>query len=228
MSEGKLEKVVIQAFKDKKRRNQKVDEFTLPINPENYSRNLKIKHDNSQAPGKGGNDPKFKATESEQLKLDFTFDNSGTVQGNHLDGTPIPTQIKDFLKVVYQIESEKHDPLFLKISWGSFFVFDCKLSDVSINYTLFNPSGEPLRAKLSATFLQYCEKTEQTRKDDKRSPDLTKVRQVKEGDSFPLMTYNIYNSNDFYLQVAKANNLTSFRKLNAGQELIFPPIEKAN
>jgi len=226
MSEGKLEKVVIRGFRDKKAVNEFVGSFELPINPEGYSRNLKIKNDNSQAKGKGGNDPKHTATESEKLKLDFYFDNTGTVEGNFLDGTPVPEQIADFLAVVYQIDSEKHDPLFLKISWGKFFIFQCKLEDISIEYKLFCPDGEPLRAKISANFIEYCNPEEQERKDAKSSPDLTKVRRVQERDTLPLMSYKLYGDSKYYWQIAEANQLTTFRKLTTGQDLVFPSIKK--
>ncbi|MEM8527460.1 MAG: hypothetical protein AAF806_10185 [Bacteroidota bacterium] len=228
MKQGELSKVTIRAFRDKKRRNQEVGSFKLPINPEGYSRNFKIQNDQSQAQGKGGNDPKYDKTIPEQLKLDFYFDNTGTVQGNHLDGTPVPRQIEDFLEIVYETDADKHGPLFLKVAWGSFFLFDCKLEDLSIEYKLFDPSGEPLRAKISANFIEYTEKEEQERKDGKQSPDLTKIRKVSENDALPLMSYHLYGDSKYYWQIAEINNLTTFRKLKAGQKLVFPSFKKDN
>ncbi len=39
-------------------------------------------------------------------------------------------------------------------------------------------------------------------------------------------SYRIYGDSKYYLEVAKANNLTNFRKLTPGQEIFFPPIQK--
>jgi len=49
---------------------------------------------------------------------------------------------------------------------------------------------------------------------------------VKEGDNLPLMTYRIYGDPKYYLEVAKANGIANFRKLKAGQMIVFPPIER--
>lgn len=40
------------------------------------------------------------------------------------------------------------------------------------------------------------------------------------------MTKRIYGDSKYYLEVARVNKLTTFRKLKTGQQLIFPPIQK--
>jgi nucleoid-associated protein YgaU len=62
----------------------------------------------------------------------------------------------------------------------------------------------------------------------KNSPDLTHYRQVKQGDTLPLMVFNIYKDPKYYLEIARVNGLTNFRKLLTGQNIIFPPLEKSN
>jgi nucleoid-associated protein YgaU len=49
---------------------------------------------------------------------------------------------------------------------------------------------------------------------------------VRAGDTLPLLCYQVYEDPSYYLQVAKANNLSNFRKLEQGTELFFPPIAK--
>ncbi len=104
--------------------------------------------------------------------------------------------------------------------------FNCMLKDLQINYTLFSPDGEPLRAKISATFTHYIEPEKRKKKKNKKSPDITHVRKVKAGDSLPLMTHQIYGESSYYLQVAKANGLVNFRRLEINDDLRFPPLEK--
>ena len=223
--QGQLEKVLIQAYKDNLIQNELVDEFWLPINPENFSRNLRINHDCNQGQGTGGNDPNYNSTQPEQIKLEFVLDNTGTVEGNYLDGMEIPDQISWFLDITYNIHPEIHQPMFLKIVWGTF-IFDCKLSDLAINYTLFKPSGIPLRAKLNATFKGYIDKTLLTLKEDKRSPDLTHIKTVEEDDNLPLMTHKTYGDITYYMMVAKSNNLNRIRNLKTGTKLVFPTINR--
>ena len=58
------------------------------------------------------------------------------------------------------------------------------------------------------------------------SPDITHERLFKAHDRLPLMTDKIYENPNYYIDVAKANGLTSFRKIAAGTKLFFPPVEK--
>jgi len=51
---------------------------------------------------------------------------------------------------------------------------------------------------------------------------------VKEGDKLPLMTFRIYGDSRYYLEVAKINNITNFRKLMVGSKIFFPPIQKTS
>lgn len=52
----------------------------------------------------------------------------------------------------------------------------------------------------------------------------TIIRIVKDGDTLPQLSQEIYNSKDYYVQVAKYNKLNKFRDLTPGMQLIFPPI----
>ncbi|OUL37358.1 hypothetical protein BV372_02900 [Nostoc sp. T09] len=230
---GELTKVKIQAYKDKRFEN-KHGEFDLPINPEQFSQAFKVEYDSAQDIGSQGNDPQYKFTRPEELKLDFTFDGTGVVpikgkaNAFHQD---VGKQVQEFLNVVYTMKNETHRPNFLRLLWGNFSFgtknsFDCILKDLQINYTLFAPDGKPLRAKLNATFVSYIEPQRRIREEGKQSPDVTHVRKVTAGDTLPLMTHRIYGDPSYYLQVAKVNGLVNFRRLGTNKDLRFPPLEK--
>ena len=61
---------------------------------------------------------------------------------------------------------------------------------------------------------------------DDQSPDLTHIRTFKDSANLPLMAYDIYGAGDFFMQVAQANGLTSFRNIEVGREIVLPPIDK--
>lgn len=42
------------------------------------------------------------------------------------------------------------------------------------------------------------------------------------------MSHRIYGDSKYYLEVARVNEITSFRKLEVGKEIFFPPIEKTS
>jgi len=232
MSAGPIEKVSIFAYVDKdfQRKNTALPQpFYLPINPENYSKSLKVETDNRRGQGNQGTDPRYNSTAPEELKLDFLFDGTGAIEGyKHTDQSnkSVKAQLELFLKVVYKMEGEIHRPNFLKIHWGKYLVFPCVVSNINIQYTLFEANGDPLRVKISATFLKYQAEKERTARERTNSPDLTHIRTTKAGDRLDLMTHAIYNDTRFLLQVARVNNLGTIRKIKPGVQLRFPPVEK--
>ena len=225
-----ITKVIIRAFTKKSfsasSEINKESPYELPINPESYSRSFKLEYDKSKGQGNQGTDAKYKGTSPEELKLEFMFDGTGTVMGNTQKDVSINTQVYDFLETVYFMNGEIHQPKFLKIVWGKSFTFNCVLTNLDINYTLFNRKGEPLRAKVNASLIGFSDPLKRILEEDKSSPDLTHVRTVMAGDKLPLMTHEIYGDDSWYIEVARANNLTSFRKLKPGQEIFFPSIER--
>ena len=134
-------------------------------------------------------------------------------------------EIEHFLVVTGKNDGDIHRPHYLKISWGSL-ISKCVLKTAEITYDLFRPDGKPLRAKVNATFAENIDDALRVAEEANNSPDLTHMRIVKDGDTLPLMTYRIYGDSKYYLEIARANNLTNFRKLNVGQAIFFPPINQ--
>ena len=224
--QGRLSKLTILAYQ-KNSFTGAFERFVIPVNPEQFSRTLKIKQDETQAPGTQGNNPRQDKTPPEEIKLDFIFDGTNTIQNypQEYDDKGVADQIDDFLKVVYSFDGEIHQPKFLKLIWGTFYM-ECRLTSLQINYTLFNPDGSPLRAKLSSNFKEYIEPIKRVREEDKSSPDLTKQRTFQEGESLPLIAFTEYGDSSLYLQLARHNNLTSFRNLRNKQLIQLPPIDQ--
>jgi hypothetical protein len=224
MGNANVTKIVIRPFLNQKQDQRAGEDFTIPVNPESYSQAYKVELKEKPAGGNQGSAPEYKFTSPEELKLEFTLDNTGTIEGNVYDGTPVPQQVDKLLATVYKMKGEAHRPSILKIQWGSFFTFDCVLSTLDINYVLFKPNGEPLRAKVSATFKQYTEPQIRSRQENKKSPDLTRAIRVADGDTLPNLSYKSYGNPKYYPQVAYANKLMSIRTLRTGDELVFPPV----
>lgn len=230
---GKLEKLLIYSFTDRKFQIKDAEQknkpaFVAPINPESFSKNFKVEHDVQRPHGAGSAEVKFKSTAPEELKLEFILDGTGTMEGYWAayKDKPVHEQMKIFMDCAYNYKGDIHRPNFLLIIWGSEIKFRCVLTSLDVNYTLFKPDGTPLRAKLTANFLDYQSREERIAEDKPASPDLTHHRTVKQGDRIDLMTYAIYNNPKYVMQVAKANSLTSIKKLKTGTDLYFPPFNK--
>ncbi len=222
-----LDKLTIYAF-EKQTFKKQVGSIKLPINPESFTKNLKVDLDQRRGHGNAGTDSRFKSTVPEELRLEFVLDGTQTMEGygEDLKTKPVHDQLDEFLKVAYDYKSESHRPNFLLLLWGSELKFRCVLSSLDINYTLFNPDGKPLRARLTATFLNYKDAEERLAEERSASPNLTHYRKMKDGDRLDLVTYQIYNDTKYFLQVARLNNLSQVRPIKPGVDLYFPPFDK--
>lgn len=230
-----VSKIVIQAYRDERMTAKKTGStsFTIPINPETFSQKFEISAKVNQASGGQGASVNFTATPPEELRLEFHLDNTNTVAGNVLQGTTVPKQVELLLDTIYKMDGDTHRPSFLKIAWSKQEIFgvqkptfDCILKTLDIQYVLFNPEGEPLRAKVSASFTEFIADDVRIGKEGKKSPDLTHVRTIAPSEKLWLMAHNMYGQPIPLLQVAQANNLTTFRQIEFGTEIVLPPYER--
>jgi hypothetical protein len=226
--DGELSKLKIKGYKDERFSQEIADgEFNTLMNPETYRIRYEVSQNQSQAQGTSSAAPRFNKTLPEDLQLDFIFDRSGVIAGFADEtGLGIIGDIEKFKKIVLDYNGNQHKPNYLMISWGSL-LFKGSLKDMEITYKLFKPDGTPIRASIRATFKGFIEDNLRVARENNNSPDLTHIRVVGEGDTLPLMTFRIYGDSKYYLEVAKANKLVNFRKLTPGQQIYFPPIEKA-
>src|SRR4051812_44368337 len=119
---GPIEKVSIYAYIDKdfQTPNTAVPQpFYIPLNPEGYSKALKIDTDNRRGHGNQGTDPRYNSTAPEELKLDFLFDGTKAIANYKYNDLDVKDQLELFLKTVYHMEGKIHRPNFLKVHWGT-------------------------------------------------------------------------------------------------------------
>jgi hypothetical protein len=135
--------------------------------------------------------------------------------------------ISKFFEITQTVVGDIHTPNYIQINWGAY-EFRGILDSATINYKLFNSSGLPIRATLSANFSESISKKEEAATQKTKSPDLTHYRILKEGDTLPLLSQMMYGDPSYYMELAKINGLTNFRNIKVGQRIIFPPIDKSN
>ena len=222
LTKGELEKLLIKAYTEPDYTGEPVEEFKAYFNPEEYSQVYDVEYVRQQGEGTTGSPVVFRRVKPQEYTLKLVFDGTG-VSGEKID---VYRKIQDFFRVV-GYDGQIHRPRYLKLLWGKL-QSNCVLLKATINYKIFRPDGSPLRAFLEATFTENVDDTTRAAQANDRSPDLTHVRVVRDGDTLPLMAYRIYGDPLLYLEVAKANRLQNFRRLKPGQTLVFPPIEKAS
>jgi len=219
---GKLEKLTIYPYKDPGFSQSAGSPYVVTINPEKYTHSHNVSYSDEQPIGSAGASSKYDKTLPEKVSFELNFDATGAIPGTSADASQ---EVENFKAVVYDFNGSIHSPNYLKLSWASL-VFNCKLESLEVNYTLFKPDGTPLRAKANASFKGFIDYKTLALQQNKQSPDLTHLIVFKEGDSLPLLCYQVYGSPAYYREVAYANNLTHFRNIAPGTRLYFPPIAK--
>ncbi|MCD7937364.1 MAG: hypothetical protein LUG98_10925 [Tannerellaceae bacterium] len=213
MSEG-LSKLTITSLADED------EAFELLINPESLKLSRKVKYTDDKTQGTSADVNRFEGYAPSTLSFSFILDSTGVAY----DKTEsIEDTIESFEGVVYEYVGDNHQPNPLKISWGNF-TFNCRLQSLDYEYTLFSSTGEPLRVKVSVSFVSYVTRVEEQVASDKSSPDLSHVVTLKAGESIPLWCYRIYKDPSYCTDIARYNGLDNFRNVKPGTRLLFPPL----
>lgn len=204
---------------------KKGDSFEVMINPASLSLTAGICYCENKSLGNTGSEQKFVKSQPDKLSFEIVMDGTGVVN------LPIPgvgsddvtTQIKKLRAIVSRYQGEEHDINVVGLAWGKNKFFG-KLDSMSIDYSLFKMNGDPLRAKVKLSFSEYLSTEEQIKKNAKSSPDMTHVIELTASDTLPALCQKIYGEGGWYLEVARINNLASFRNIPAGTRLLFPPL----
>lgn len=194
--------------------------YIAMFNPENWQVQHNLEYTPKGKTGADGEESSFDKINASTLSFDLLVDGTGA-SGEKRE------VLADILhmKTVLLFNGILHKPNNLLVIWGTQ-LFKGILTSMTVKHSLFRPDGTPLRATVTLNFTE--QKTAQgiILGMNIASADLTHRRLVKSNDRLDLICSSIYGDSRHYLNVARANQLTTFRKLPVGTELVYPPIEK--
>jgi nucleoid-associated protein YgaU len=187
--------------------------------------------------GVGNNNTSYRHKTNGSFNVEFFFDGTGASPSGGLTpgvigaiagiaGGTVKKQIEEFFKTVY-ISTSTHEARALLISYGSELLLPCKFQSSTTKYTLFDRSGNPLRATIDASFIPIPGPDDAKLLRDLQSADVTKVYSVLAGDTIYNIAKRKYDDESFYIQIAQTNNLKNYRKLIPGQQLILPSVKES-
>ena len=217
--------------------------FEAQINPEQISRNFSIKYHEPPAHGAAGSEFQFEKVNAEELELKFILDGTGAILQNdkptidavgalmsqlpaEAQAAYVPLKVMQLQAAVYDFNDESHRTPFVLVEYGKL-VFMGLLMNMGVSYNLFSPAGIPLRAEVTLKLKAHTPFKDSAAKLSLLSPDLTRHHTVIGGENILRICDDIYEDEKYYLEIAKVNGLTNFRKLKPGTNLIFPPIDKS-
>ncbi|MGA2395883.1 MAG: LysM peptidoglycan-binding domain-containing protein, partial [Candidatus Lustribacter sp.] len=176
----------------------------------------------------------FVRLQDEKLNLELFFDTTDT--GMDENGKSV-TLLTDPFYELLKIDSDTHAPPRLSFSWGSEFPggniddtkqqrsdFRCIVESCTQHFTLFSPSGTPLRAKLSVVLREYKTIEQQVAQLNLQSADVTKSYVVQSGDTLPKISWQAYADPTVWRIIADANNLIDPTELVPGSVLSLPAV----
>lgn len=219
MDSGKLTKMKLVAYK-KPDFSDKVGEYDVLVNPDKYNDKSELKYSTNSSPlGVSAETVKFRGAGSKTFNMDFFFDSTGV-----LSDEPVDDQIEHLKDLIYSYNGDIHEPNYVKILWGTQSLFEGRLKEWDILYSMMDLNGTPLRAEIKAIFIGSVSAKKKALEEGKNSSDLTHIRTVRAGDTLPAMCFKIYGDSNYYIQVAEFNALDNIRVIRTGDQLVFPPL----
>lgn len=160
--------------------------------------------------------------------LQFTRGNARTLSMDlFLDTTESNEDVRTHLRKItalLDIQADTHAPPVCEFVWGGGDTFRGVLEKASQRFTMFLSDGTPIRATVNVSIKEF--KTGLTsRESPLESPDRTKVRTVKEGDSLWFLAATEYGDPAQWRFIAQESGIANPRLLRPGREVVLPPIE---
>ncbi|MBL8348244.1 MAG: peptidoglycan-binding protein [Rubrivivax sp.] len=198
--------------------------FEAMINPQHFTHTTGISYDKTETMGQAAATPRFNAVDAETASFKLWLDGTGAVHTGNAKVVSVEERLAQLNKVVYSYVGNKHEPGYVRLLWGGL-IFFCRMESMTTKYTLFKPSGAPLRAEVDLRFVGAMSKERERFVSNRSSPDMSHRVLVREGDTLPLLCERIYGDPGYYIDVARFNGLSDFRRLEPGRQLHFPPLE---
>jgi hypothetical protein len=126
-------------------------------------------------------------------------------------------RVTDMMK----INSALHAPPICQFSWGHF-NFLAVVQQADVRFTLFLPTGVPVRATVDVTFKQFYDGSNEAATN--QSANFTKHYVVQPGDTLAAIAAEKYEDPAKWRPIAEANRLDNPLSIRPGQVLVIPPI----
>jgi hypothetical protein len=204
--------------------------ITVQFNPAEYTLAKGAQIAEINIPGIDSPILQFVRGQNEKLTLELFFDTTQFGMGE----SPVK-DVRDLTTPVYQLvkmQSETHAPPRCRFVWGEGLSFRAIVESVQQKFTVFNPSGVPLRATLTVTFREYKTLEEQLLELNLQSADHTKRRKVRSNDTLARIAYLEYGDASQWRRIAEepanAAALADPLRLTPGVELVIPALDIFN
>jgi nucleoid-associated protein YgaU len=210
---GSLERAEIEILNGK----HEGEIIECKFNPPELSTNKSVNYSELQATGSGASIQQFTAGQARQLSVELFFDTSE-------QRVDVREEYVDMFDILVDVDPELHAPPICRFVWGEGIIFTALVDSIDKTFTMFLPSGVPVRARVDVSFTEYKTSEYQQSEISPESTDVTKAWTVTEGDTLWLIASREYGDPDHWRTIARANDLQNPRALEAGDVLELPPL----
>ena len=210
--------------------------FSVQFNPSEYNISENVNYAEKNIPGTAGPITQFVSGAAATLSLSLTFDTFDTpengVRESQQNGdltsqkAHTPTDVSKLTRRVAElvaIDGSLHRPPMVTFAWGSL-SFQGVVTDIKQTYTMFMPSGMPVRARVELTLKSVTDLAASKRKRPFESPDRTKYRTVHQGEHLWNFAVQEYGDAELWRVIAKENGLMNPLDLEPGQVIKLPAL----
>ncbi len=217
-------KMKITAYTDDSFNSVYKPALELPISPEKVKLGKGIRYAEDKRLGSLNGSNVYVRYQPETLSFECLLDMTNAMEDDE-EKKPVHDMVDEIEARLYDYNTEGHRPSFAKIEYGDITFFG-QLKTLETEYSLFNADGIPIRAELKVTLTGYCSQKEEKKHFSKRSPDVSRLVTLKEGQTLASLCNEIYGDPLLVGQVARFNNLNGYRSIPAGTQLLMPMLKK--
>jgi Contractile injection system tube protein/LysM domain len=123
-------------------------------------------------------------------------------------------------------------PPFVTFTWGSVNTFKAVATSLSVQFLLFHPNGEPIRADVGLELAQAdkastasASSAGEPQNPTTRAMRGLRIHSVKDGDSLAGIAYDAYGDPNRWRVIAEANGIDDPLRLRRGTPLTIPTLE---
>jgi hypothetical protein len=185
------------------------------FNPKEYSVQKSVQWEPHKAPGLDSPEQEFTSGNPAVLSVELFFDT--------YEEKKSVKEFTDQLMEMALVDADKHRPPSVQFTWGDF-TFEGYVEHLTLRYTMFLSDGKPCRATANLSIKENKTAKEQLEKNPRNSPDHTKLRTLKVGETLALLAHEEYDDPAEWRRIADANGIVDPKDVKPGTVLTLPPI----
>jgi len=194
------------------------------FNPKDFSVTKANSWEAKAAPGKTAAKPTFGGGQPRELTLQLLFDAS--LLKPQVSVKDVGTKLFDAMNASKNEGGPKNKsrPPTLTFEWGGF-AFEGVAKSLTIQYQMFRPDGEPIRADVKLALMQWDVDGPKGQNPTTRSSGALGSHVVRDGDSLPSIAYRAYGDPTKWRAIATANGIDDPLRLRSGRALSLPSLD---